>query len=134
MRRFPAWILVAAVAVTTLVTPASATQVVEIRLRGHYFSAPATVVVNVAIEPGADNYKLLIEADGSSFFRSSEIELTGLSDKRIHTFQFKNLPEGVYVLRAAVESRTAVLMPHATSRRPPRRGRSRTNPSTARRR
>ncbi len=109
MRRFAAWTFAAAVILTTLVTPGNAAQVVEIRLRGHYFSAPATVVVNVAIEPGADNYKLLIEADSAKFFRSSEIELAGVDDKRIHTVQFKNLPEGEYLLRAEVQSRTAVL-------------------------
>jgi hypothetical protein len=105
----PAARTVLAVILTSLVIPGTASQVVEIRLRGHYFSAPATVVVNIAIEPAADNYRLVIEADSPKFFRSSKIELTGSDDKRIHTIQFKNLPEGAYMLRAEVQSRTAVL-------------------------
>ena len=106
MRRLVAWSCFAVVALTTLVTPGSAAQVVEIRLRGHYFSAPATVIVNVAIEPDAENRRLTIEADSARFFTSSQVELVGASDKRIHTMQFKNLPEGDYVLRAEVRSKT----------------------------
>jgi hypothetical protein len=101
--------VLAALILASLVIPGTASQVVEIRLRGHYFSAPATVVVNIAIEPGADDYRLVIEADSPRFFRSSRIELTGADGQRIHTIQFKNLPEGVYMLRAEVQSRTAVL-------------------------
>lgn len=86
----------------------SAAQVVEIMLRGHYYSAPATVILNVAIEPDADNYRLAVEAESERFFRSSTLELEGESDKRIHTIQFKNLPEGEYILRAEVRSKTAV--------------------------
>ena len=109
MRRKTAWILLGAAALAAATTPGRATQLVEISVRGHYFSAPATVIVNVAVEPGNRNYKLVLEADSERFFRSSEIELSGASDKRIHTMQFKNLPEGEYELRAEVRSRTSVL-------------------------
>jgi hypothetical protein len=102
-----------AIALLAIVTPmlavrGSAAQVVEIMLRGHYYSAPATVIVNVAIHPDAENHRLVIEADSERFFRSSQLELSGDKDKRIHTIQFKNLPEGQYVLRAEVRSRTEV--------------------------
>ena len=109
MGRTAARLLMAATTVAALMTSGRASQVVEINVRGHYFSAPATVIVNVAVEPGEQNYKLVIEADSERFFRSSEIELTGVSDKRIHTMQFKNLPEGEYELRAEVRSRRDIL-------------------------
>jgi hypothetical protein len=109
VRRPAAWTVLAVLIIASLAVPGSASQIVEIRLRGHYFSAPATVVVNIAIEPGVDNYRLVIEADSPKFFRSSKIELTGVDERRIHTIQFKNLPEGAYLLRAEVQSRTAVL-------------------------
>ena len=48
MNRPAASTFLAAVTLASLVTPGNAAQIVEIRLRGHYFSAPATVVVNVA--------------------------------------------------------------------------------------
>lgn len=108
MRRTAAIAILAIIATPLLAVRGSAAQVVEIMLRGHYFPAPATVIVNVAIHPDIDNYRLVIEADSERFFRSSQIELTGDTDKRIHTIQFKNLPEGAYVLRAEVRSRTEV--------------------------
>ena len=109
MRRKTACILLGAAVIAAATTPGRATQLVEISVRGHYYSAPATVIVNVAVEPGDKNYKLVLEADSERFFRSSEIELSGVSDKRIHTMEFKNLPEGEYELRAEVRSRTGVL-------------------------
>lgn len=108
MRRFVAYVILAAATLTTLPIHGNASEIVQIRLRGHYFSAPATVVVNVAIEPDAENYRLVIEADSDRFYRSSEVELSGAEEKRIHTIQFKSLPEGEYMLRAEVRSRTVV--------------------------
>lgn len=98
----------AILAAVTLTIPGSAAEIVQIHLRGHYFSAPANVIVNVTIEPDAENHTLLIEADSDRFVRSSEMELSGAQEKRIHTIQFKNLPEGQYTLRAEVRSRTEV--------------------------
>jgi hypothetical protein len=108
VRRNAACLALALATLTILAMPGRASDVVQIRLRGHYFSAPATVVVTVAIEPDADNRKLVIEADGPRFFRSSALELTGATAKRIHTIQFTNLPEGEYVLRAEVMSQSDV--------------------------
>jgi len=107
--RTTACAILAAVTVLTITIPGTAAQVVEIRLRGHYFSAPATVVVNVAIEPASDHYRLFVEADSERFSRASEIELAGADGKRVHTLQFQNLPEGIYTLRAEVRSRTEIL-------------------------
>jgi hypothetical protein len=108
VRRTAAWIVLAAATLTTMAISGNAAQVVEIRLRGHYFSAPATVIVNIAIEPDSANRKLVIAADSERFFRSSEIVLSGEGDARIHTVEFKNLPQGEYMLRAEVRSLTEV--------------------------
>ncbi|MGE0443661.1 MAG: hypothetical protein AB7P99_00430 [Vicinamibacterales bacterium] len=78
-----------------------ADDVVEIRLGGYYYSAPANVRIIVAVEPDPDNRTLLIEADGERMFRSSEMSLTE-GDRRLHTVEFKNLAAGTYRLRAAV--------------------------------
>ena len=78
--------------------------VVEIRLRGHYFSEPATVQITVAVEPDAANRVLRVEADGDRMYRSTEVTLSGETDKRLHTVEFKNLPAGEYELRAEVLS------------------------------
>ncbi len=84
--------------------PMTAQDVVEIRLRGRYFSEPATVRITVAVEPHQRNRTLIIQADGDRLFRSSEMELAGENGKRIHTFEFKNLPAGYYTIRAEVHS------------------------------
>ena len=95
---------------TALTTPHSpAKEIVEIRLRGHFFPAPATIPITVAVEPGADNRSLIVEADSDDYYRSSMIELDGEREKRLHTVEFKSLPAGEYVLRAQVRSKTDVL-------------------------
>ena len=85
-----------------------AQDVVEIRLRGRYFSEPATVRITVAVEPDAENRFLRIEADGDQMFRSSQVPLTGARAQRIHTVEFKNLPAGSYTVRAQVMSNVEV--------------------------
>jgi hypothetical protein len=82
----------------------AAQDVVEIRLRGRYFTDPATLRVTIAVEPNEDNRTLRIEADGDRLFRSSEVVLDGEAGKRLHTIEFKNLPAGHYTIRAAVLS------------------------------
>lgn len=86
----------------------AAQDVVEIRLRGRYFTDPATVRITVAVEPNADNRALRIEADGDRLFRSSEVVLEGEAGKKLHTVEFKNLPAGSYTIRAAVLSSAEV--------------------------
>jgi hypothetical protein len=92
----------AAVAAGTIVTAAQ--DVVEIRMRGRYFSEPATVRITVAVEPDAKNRVLIIQADGDRLFRSSEVPLEGEKEQRIHSVEFKNLPAGYYTVRAEVLS------------------------------
>jgi len=81
-----------------------ASEVVEIRLRGRYFTEPATVHVTVAVEPDEANRVLRIEADGDQMFRASDLALSGANERRLHSVEFKNLPAGAYVLRAHVFS------------------------------
>lgn len=84
-------------------------EMVQIRLRGHYYAEPATVQITVAVEPSADNRALVIEADGDNYFRSSALVLDGQNEKRLHSVEFKNLPAGSYTLRAQVRSTQDVL-------------------------
>jgi hypothetical protein len=37
-------------------------------------------------------------------YRSSELTLSGASEKRLHNVEFRNLPAGYYTLRAQVRS------------------------------
>jgi hypothetical protein len=106
--RRPTCALLALVTTSMFAVRGSAQPIVEIVVRGHYFAAPATVRINVAIEPDVENYKLMIEAESERFVRSSVIELEGEDAKRIHSFEFNSLPAGEYILRAEVRSRTEV--------------------------
>ena len=100
-------LLLVLAALSTERSPAK--EIVEIRVRGHYYAAPATVSVIVAVEPGQQNRALLVEADGEDYYRSSEIELDGDKEKRLHSIEFKSLPAGEYILRAQVRSKTGII-------------------------
>jgi len=86
----------------------SAGETVDIRINGHYFTAPATVQLVIAVEPNAANRTLRIEADGDQMYRSTEVTLEGQSEKRLHSVEFKNLPAGTYEVRAEVLSTSDV--------------------------
>ena len=103
-RRSIALISLTAILALSGATRGDARDVVEIRLHGRYFIEPATVRILVAVEPDAENRALLIEADGDQLYRSSELALTGATDKRLHNIEFRNLPAGAYTLRAQVKS------------------------------
>jgi hypothetical protein len=109
VRRYIAFAALIAGFVTLDGFSGTAKDILEIRLRGHYWAEPATVRITVAVEPGAENRALLVEADSSNYFRSSTLALDGEKEKRLHTVQFKNLPAGRYTLRAEVRSSTDVL-------------------------
>ena len=89
-------------------TSGSAKDNVEIRLNGRFFAEPATVQLIVAVEPNAENRRLRVEADGDSMYRSTEIDLAGDKEQRLHTVEFKNLSAGGYTLRAQVLSTSSI--------------------------
>ena len=99
--------LIASVAALCTIT-GSAKDNVEIRISGHYFSAPATVQMVIAVEPDSQNRTLRVEADGDSMYTSTEIQLAGDREQRLHTIQFRDLAAGEYTLRAQVMSTTDV--------------------------
>ena len=109
MKRFAGFTVVI-LALTALTAPrVPAKEIVEIRIRGHYWPAPATVPITIAVEPGANNRALIVEADSDDYYRSSSIELDGENEKRLHLVEFKSLPAGDYVVRAQVKSKSQVL-------------------------
>jgi hypothetical protein len=98
------WPITLLALILTSAAAAPANAVVEIRLRGRFFTEPATVRLTVAVEPASENRALVVQADGERLFRSSEVPLEGERDQRLHTVEFKNLPAGAYTLRAEVHS------------------------------
>ncbi len=86
----------------------SAKDDVEIRLSGRFFAEPATVQMIIVVEPDAQNRTLRVEADGDNMFASTEVQLAGDREQRLHTVRFKNLAAGAYTLRAQVLSHSSV--------------------------
>lgn len=64
--------------------------------------APANVVVRTSIEPDAQNRAVEVAAESPAFYRSSEIDLDGDRAPRTNTFEFRDLPSGVYEVRATL--------------------------------
>ena len=63
MKRFAGFTVVI-LALTALSSPRlPAKEIVEIRIHGHFWRAPATVPITIAVEPGTNNRALIIEAD-----------------------------------------------------------------------
>ena len=99
--------LIASIAALCAIT-GSAKDSVEIRISGHYFAAPATEQMVIAVEPDAQNRTLRVEADGDNMYTSTEVPLAGDREQRLHTIQFKDLSAGEYMLRAQVLSNSTV--------------------------
>ena len=64
--------------------------------------APATMRIRVRIEPSAENRVLAIVADGTDFYRKSEVQLEGDQAPRTVELRFSNLPGGEYEIHAAL--------------------------------
>jgi hypothetical protein len=106
--RFIRWSALITAFVALAGITSSAKDDVEIRISGRYFAAPATVQLIVAVEPDSQNRTLRVEADGDSMYTSTELQLAGDREKRLHTIQFKDLAAGEYTLRAQVLSNSDV--------------------------
>ena len=109
MTRIIAWTTLTIAMLASLIAIGNAGEVVQIRLRGHFFAEPATVQITVAVEPAAEHRVLRVAADGERYYRASELALEGEKGKRLHTVEFKNLPAGAYMLVAEVLSTEELL-------------------------
>ena len=90
------------VAVLMFVTPLTASEPLKLRLSQAAAAAPATVLVQVSVEPNADNRTLRVVVDSERYYRSSEVSLDGDAARRTHPFEFRNLPSGSYEVRAVL--------------------------------
>jgi hypothetical protein len=64
--------------------------------------APARVSVRTTIEADVDNRALEIVVDSDNFYRSSLIELNGDHAPRTSVIEFRDLPEGQYIVSATL--------------------------------
>lgn len=94
--------IMAAAAITAGAAAPRAQDSLRIQISGRYYAEPASVDVLVSVEPSKDNRTLRVEADGADFFRSSDLTLTGETERKYHTILFRNIPAGDYVIRAVL--------------------------------
>jgi hypothetical protein len=62
--------------------------------------APGHLVIQTGVEPDSENRWIQVIAESPDFYRSSEIQLSGATAPRRNTFEFKDLPNGAYEIRA----------------------------------
>lgn len=67
--------------------------------------APATLHVKVRVVPHESDRALLVVLDGPEYERRSEQSLDGLSSRKVYDWWFKDLPQGEYVILAAIGNR-----------------------------
>ena len=63
---------------------------------------PASVTIQLSVEPDAGNRALAVVAESTEYFRSSQVELDGRRAPRTSVFQYRGLPAGEYFVRGAL--------------------------------
>ena len=65
-------------------------------------AAPASVRVEVLIEPDESNRALEIVAESEYYYRSSTIPLEGARAARFHSVFYRSIPAGVYEIQVVL--------------------------------
>ena len=58
--------------------------------------APAAVRVRVPVNSSPEDRALRVVAESDTFYRSSEVQLDGADSDGVNTFEFRDLPSGLY--------------------------------------
>jgi hypothetical protein len=64
--------------------------------------APGHLVVQTVVEPDSANRAIQVVAESPDSYRSSEVQLEGDAAPRKNTFEFKDLPSGIYQIHATL--------------------------------
>lgn len=83
-------------------SPLGAQPELNMRVSPQFSSAPATVTIQIIVEPDADNRAITIAADGDEFFRSSSVPLDGADAPHTFALEYRNLPPGTYEIRSVL--------------------------------
>jgi hypothetical protein len=94
--------IVVLLCLSSAASPFARTQRLTIRVSPVVALAPAVLTVHTTIEPSDDIRALTIVVDSASYHRSSEIPLDGIRSRRVTVFELKDLPSGLYEVRAVL--------------------------------
>jgi hypothetical protein len=75
---------------------------VSIRVSPAVAFAPALLTVRTTIEPSDENRVLSIQVDSPAYRRISEIQLDGKNAQRTNVLELKDVPTGLYEVRAVL--------------------------------
>ena len=64
--------------------------------------APANVIVQARIDADDENRALEVTVESDDFLRRSQIELNGKSAPRVSVFELRDIPTGMYEVRAVL--------------------------------
>lgn len=64
--------------------------------------APAALTIRASVEPSDDNRRLNVVLDSEGYTTSSDIPLEGRSSARLNVIELKDVPSGLYEVRAVL--------------------------------
>jgi hypothetical protein len=64
--------------------------------------APAALTIRATVEPSDDNRTLNVVVDSDGYSTSSDIPLEGRSSARLNVIELKDVPSGLYEVRAVL--------------------------------
>ncbi|SRR5712692_2270369 len=93
-------------------SPLEAGERIAVHVSPRIAFAPATVLVRTTVEKNEDNRAMEVVVDGGEYYRSSRVQLDGDSAPRTTTIELRDVPGGMYVVRATLVGRDG--RPHNT--------------------
>jgi hypothetical protein len=82
--------------------PAGAGEKLAMRVSPAYSYEPATLIVQLSIEPDSNNRVVRVIAESADFYRSSDIALDGDRAVRTNVISYRSLPAGDYEVRSVL--------------------------------
>ena len=70
---------------------------------------PAQLTIRTTIEPSEENRKLSVTIDSDAYASSSDIPLEGRNAARLNVIEIRDVPSGLYEVRAVVSGSTGPL-------------------------
>jgi hypothetical protein len=99
----------AALIALALSAPVTSGERLSIRVSPALAFEPALLTIRTIIEPTDEARRLSVEVDSASFSTVSEIPLEGKSSPRVNVIRLKNVPSGVYEVRAVLMGPTGAI-------------------------
>jgi len=86
----------------TITLPAGGADKLAMRVSPAMMYDPATLTIQLSVEPDSDNRALLVVAESVDFYRSSDIQLDGERAPRTSVISYRSLPAGEYSVQGVL--------------------------------